>query len=604
MRRKFTILIAIIATTFFLNSQNATFSGFLNGGGATGSDRATDVITDASGNIYTANTFIFAATFNGTSLNGAPKGSGASYDNSLLVTKLNASKVTQWNIYSNDGAVNPTAIATTLGGELFITGNMRAILNTAAQTTTANLIDGTNIITTFSGLGNTTANVQSFLAKFSSTGALLWIKEINSDATKTTSVLTDALVVDNDGNVYLTGNYVSKITLPYSTPITLTSTNSTKSAFIAKFDGTNGTALWHKVSTGGILSEIIPALTYGDDGNIYAAGNFQNNATPTTPTQSITIGGKSFIPSVGANLTLIKLAKDGTVQYIQDRPSVYVSSVKSVRTKDIAVKNGKVFVVGSFNGNAGGILFSDGALTCTSSSLNGFIAAFNTVDGADAWHKAILSPSIVEILGVVVGFDGNLFTFGYHYNKLGTAAAGDVDFGNGKILTDATNNMGDLHLASFNLSTGVTQEVHLTGKGTGVETANSMCAFNNKLYMIGSSNSAPMTYENTSTYTTLGNYDFFLVDYTVTNPDAGIDNLNNSDQPFIIFNNSSKMILVKNAENVTFIKIYDVAGRNILTLANQETSFIFSINHLKPGIYLVDIINNQGKNKLQRLVIQ
>lgn len=604
MRRKTTFMVAIVATTFFLHSQNATFSGFLNGGGSTGSDRAADVITDASGNIYTANTFILAATFNGTSLNGAPKGSGASYDNSLLVTKLNASKVTQWSIYSNDGAVNPTALATTPDGELIVTGNMRAILNTAAQTTTANLIDGTNIITTFTGLGNTTTNTQSFIAKFSSTGALVWLKEINSDAAKTTSVLTDALAVDNDGNIYLTGNYVTKLTLPYSTPVTLTSSNTTKSAFIAKLDGTTGTAMWHQVSTGAILSEIIPALTYGNDGYIYAAGNFQNKATPIPATQTITIGGISFLPSLGADLTLIKLAKDGTVQYIQQRPSVYVSAIKSVRTKDIVVKNGKAVVVGSFNGNVGGIQFSSGALTCTSTSLNGFIAAFNTSDGSDAWQKAILSPSIVEIMGAVIGYDENLYTFGYHYNKLGSAAAGDVEFGNSKVLTDATNSSGDLHLASFNLSTGVTQEVHLTGKGTGVETANSLSVYNNKLYMIGSSNSSPMTYENTSTYTTLGNYDFFLVDYTVTNPGTGIKNTDSNYSPYLYLNNTTRSIDIKNAEKVAFVKVYDVTGRNIVLLQNKNKTLSFSINQFKSGIYFVKLNNQLGETNTQRVLIQ
>ena len=601
MRRKITFLIAIIATTFFLQSQNATFSGFINGGGSTGSDRAADVVTDASGNIYTANTFILSATYNGSTLSGAAKGSGASYDNNLLVTKLNPSKVTQWNIYSNDGAVNPTALATTPNGDLIVTGNMRAILNTANQTTTANLIDAAGTITTFTGLGNTTANVQSFIAKFNSNGILLWVKELNSNITKSFSVLSDALAVDSNGDIYLTGNFVSNVILPGVNPVTLTTANTTKSAFVAKFNGSSGNLVWHRESTGNIVSEILPALTYGDDGYIYAAGDFQNNATPT---QQITIGGVSFTPSPGADLTLIKLDTLGAVQYIQERPSVYVSSIKNVRVKDIVAKNGKAVVIGSFNGNAGGIQFSDGALTCTSASLNGFIAAFNTSNGSDAWHKAILSPSIVEELGVVVGYDGNLFTFGYHYNKLGTAAAGDVEFGSGKVLTDATNSVGDLHLASFNLSTGATQEVHLLGKGTGSETANSMCVYNNKLYMTGSSNSSPITYENTSTYSTLGGFDFYLVDYTVVNPNTGNNNPNLDNAPYLYLNNNSKTLELRNADKVAVVKMYDITGRNVLILPNQNTTLSINVSRFKNGVYLVELINSQGESNVQRLLIQ
>ena len=500
--KRLLLFVLISTVVLFSKAQNASFGWALCGGGATGADRSADVVTDANGNIFTANTFLNPGTFNGVSLTGSAKGSGANYDSNLLISKLSPAKATLWSIYSNVGAVSVTALATTTAGDLIVTGNMRAVVNTLGQTTTANIIDALGTVTTFTGLGSTSAAVQSFVAKFNSSGVIQWVKEFNSDASKLFSVLTDALACDAAGNVYLTGNFVSTVIL--SGTVTLTSTNTTKAAFIAKLDGTTGDVLWNKASTGGILSEILPALTYGDDGYLYAAGNFQNKATPIPATQTITIGGISFLPSLGADLTLIKLATDGTVQYIQERPSVYGTVIKSARVKDILVKNSKVFISGSFNGNDGGIQFSGGALTSTSASLNGFIAAFNASDGIDVWQKVILSPSIIEVYGLAIGNDGNLFGFGNHYNKLGTAAAGDVDFGNSKTLTDATNNLGDIFLASFNTSTGATQEVHVVGKGTGSETGNSICSFADKLYMVGSYNSSPLTFENASTTSTNG----------------------------------------------------------------------------------------------------
>lgn len=516
MKKIFTLMGIILTSTFFTQAQNATFGGFLSGGGTTGADRALDVITDASGNIFTANVFLLTASFNGAMFDGAPKGSGQSYDNNLLVTKLNPAKVTQWSIHSNQGAVNPTSMATTPAGDLFVTGNMRSIVG--REVNNANIIDAAGTVTEFLSLKSSTANIQSFVAKFNSSGILQWIKEFNSEATKSSVVLTDALAADASGNVYVTGNFVSTVILPGSTPVTLTSSNSSKAAYIAKLDGTTGDVVWTKTSSGGILSEILPALTYGDDGYLYAAGDFQNNATPIPATQQITIGGISFLPSLGADLTLIKLATDGTVQYIQERPSVYTSAIKNVRLKDVVVKNGKVFVSGSFNGNVGGIQFSSGALTSTSTSLNGFVVAFNSSDGSDLWQKVIFSPSIVEVYGLTIANDGNLFGFGNHYNKLGTAAAGDVDFGNNKLFTDATNNMGDIFLASYEVTTGVTHEVHLVGKGSGSETGNSICSYGDKLYMVGSYNSAPLTFENASSTSTTGAFDFYLINYTVVNP--------------------------------------------------------------------------------------
>lgn len=604
MKRNFTLLSVFFAIAIFTQSQNATFNGSLSGGGATGSDRAFDVVTDAGGNIFTANTFVLQATFNGVTFNGAAKGSGASYDNNLLVTKLNASKVTQWSIYSSDGAVNPTGLATTANGDLIITGNVRAVLNIAGQTTTANIIDAAGTITTFSGLGSATANVQSFVAKFNSNGLIQWVKEFNSNAAKSFSVLTDALVVDDVNDIYLTGNFTSNVIFPGASQVTLTTANTTKSAFIVKLDGTTGDMIWHKESTGNILSEIIPALTFGDDGYIYAAGDFQNNATPTTPTQSITIGGKTFTPSVGADLTLIKLAKDGTVEYIQQRPSIYVSAVKSVRVKDIVAKNGKVFVSGSFNGNLGGIQFSDGALTCTGTNLNGFIAAFNTADGTDVWHKAILSPAIVEVYGLTIGNDGNLFGFGSHYNKSG-AIIGDVDFGNGKLLTDATNGTGDIFLASFLPTTGVTQELHLVGKGPGSETGNSICSSGDKLYMVGSFNSNPLlTFEDNSSTATNGAFDFYLVDYTVVNPIDGFSTTETSLAPYAFLDNKNSLVIIKNSEYLSSVKLFDITGRSIKTLSNNTLSLNIDTRGMLSGVYLLQMTGKNGNTTTQRILIK
>lgn len=114
------------------------------------------------------------------------------------------------------------------------------------------------------------------------------------EATKSYSVSTDAFASDAFGDVYVIYNIVSKVILPSISPAIFTSSYNTKAAFIAKIEGTTGNMVWNKTSTGGIFSEIISALTFDVDGNLYAAGYFQNNATPLTAKQQITIGGVSF----------------------------------------------------------------------------------------------------------------------------------------------------------------------------------------------------------------------------------------------------------------------------------------------------------------------
>jgi len=596
MRKIFTLFCVVLTTIFSAQADNATFSWSLKGGN-TAADRSADVVVDANGNVFTANYFANTTKFNGVALTGSPANKDGNYDNNLFVSKISPAQTTLWHIYSNVGVVTPMAITTTPSGDLIVTGTIRDLAKGTAGN--ANIIDAAGTITSFTGLNN--SSVQSFVAKFNASGIIQWVKEFNSSATKDKAVTTNALAADANGDVYLTGIYTTSVILPAAIPITLTSTNTTQAAFIAKLNGSTGDNIWSKTSTGLIASEILQGLAYGDDGYLYAAGDYKNVTTPI----AITIGGKTFTPSVGADLTLIKLDTDGNIIYIQERPSVTGTTIRDVRVKDIAVKSGKVFVGGSFYGDFGGILFSDAALTSSSSYLNGFLATFNSSTGSDLWHKGIFSPAIAEVDGLTIGNDNNLFAFGYYYNKIGTAAAGDADFGNGFKLTDASNNSGDLFLSSYNVTTGVTLGVHLVGKGATFETANSLTSFGSNLYLLGSSNSATLTFEDASTYSTVGGYDFFLVDYTVVNPSTGIISSEASKLPFSYVDHANHLVVVKNAGDIKSAKIIDTTGRIIKTTSNNNNDVInINAQGITSGVYILQLTASNSQITSQRLIIQ
>ena len=598
MRKIFTFLCVVLTTFFSAQADNATFGWSLSGGGATGADRSADVVTDASGNVFTANSFLNAAVFNGVSLTGSAKGSGASYDNSLFISKISPAKATLWTLYSNVGVVTPTGLATTPNGDLIVTGTIRPVVGGA--TTNANIIDAAGTVTTFSSLLSSTSINQSFVAKFNSNGIIQWVKEFDSGSAKDKAVTTNALASDASGNVYVTGNFTNTVVLPAGTPVTLTSTNTAQAAFIVKLNGTTGDEVWNKTTTGGIASEILTALTYGDDGYLYAGGIYRNATVPVT----VTIGDKSFTPSTGYDLTLIRLDTDGNITYIQNR-----TNASDTRVKDLTVKNGKVFVGGSFRGDNGGILFSGAtALTATAAYLNGFLVTFDALTGSDLWHKGVFAPAIAEINGIVVGKDGNLFAFGYHYNALGTTvASANVVFGDDIVLkdTDPSNKLGDLFLSSYNVSTGVTQEVHLVGKGTGSETANSLAGFGSNLYLLGSYNSAPITFENATTSTATGAFDFFLVDYTVVNPTSGIIPSEISPSPYSYSDHSNRQVVVKNAGSVKIAKIIDASGRSINVTSNSNND-VLNINAqgIASGVYILQLTTSNSQIISQRLIIQ
>jgi hypothetical protein len=589
MKKFFTLLCILFMTSFLAQAQNASFNWSLCGGGATGADRSADVVTDASGNIFTANTILNTATFNGITATGSLKGSGANYDNCLFINKISPVKTTLWTIYSNVGVVTPTAMATTAAGDLIVTGTMRPVINTASQTTTANIIDGLGTVTTFNNLTASSIN-QSFVAKFNSSGAIQWVQEINSGIAKDKVVTTTAIAVDASGNIYVTGIFPTTVVFPGSSTI-YTSTNTTQAAFIAKLDGTTGNEVWNKTSTGGIVQETLPGLVYGDDGYLYAAGIYRNAATPV----AVTIGDKSFTPSAGYDLTLIKFDTDGNLSYIQSR-----LNAGDTRVKDITQSNGKVFVAGSFKGS---ITFST-ALTNSGTLLNGFTAAFNATDGSDSWQKGVFSAGIDETYGLVVGRDGRLYAFGAYGNKSGSATATPVDFGDSKSIPDTnpTNSSADLFLVSYNVANGTTLELHSVATSSAYETANSLACTPNHLYLLGTTNASPVTFENASTYTTLGAYDILLIDYKIIA--SGINSFNQEKLPFSYFDNPNRFIVVKNAEQVTYVKLLDTTGRIIKTSTNSNNTLNIGTQNISPGVYILQLTTSDKKIISQRLIIQ
>lgn len=586
MKKLYTTFGLFLAFALSAGAVNANFSWFLGGGGASGSDYAADVATDGDGNIFFMGSFANTSTFNGITVTGSAKGSGSSYDKSLLIEKMSPTKAHLWNILSNDGVFNPVAMATTKDGSLIVTGSIRAVKNTAAQTTTANIVDAAGTITSFSNLGSDATFVQTVVARFNSSGVIQWVKEINSSATKEMSVEPSALVVDGSGNIYLTGIFAKTAVFPASTPISVTSTNTTQAAFYAKLDGTTGNALWVRTTSGGIITENFNGLALGPDG-VYVAGSAKNVTTPVAVNVGPTF---SYTPSITPSLFLVKTDFDGMPIYLQSRAALSTDATKGdLRVKDVVVKDGKVIVAGSFQGSYGGIQFASGAMTATATYLNGFLAAFNANDGSDAWQKAITSPGITEINSLANGVDGKVWAHGYTYNGIASVTPGDCAFGNGVVLTDANNKLGDLFLTSFNPADGAAVEAHWAGKGNTTETANALTAFGGNLYLASTTNSNPITFENaTMTYARLGNFDFVLQNYTVATALNSVQT--NSVSSY--FDQASRSIVVKNANEFASVALFDLTGRKVgsMTVSANEVRF----SNVPQGIYVLGATKLDG----------
>jgi len=537
------------------------------------------------------------AAFNGNTLTGSAKGSGANYDNSLFVSKISPSKTTLWTLKSDVGVVTPIAMATTAAGDLYLTATIRPVVG--GTTTNANVIDAVGTVTTFTGLYSSTSIVQSIVVKFNAAGVVQWVKEFNSGTAKDKNVTTTSLTTDAVGNVYVSGTFANTVVLPGTAATTLTSPNTTLASFIAKLDATDGNTLWSKASTLAVASENIAALTTGDDGYIYAAGITQNTASATA-----SLGSTNYSVLTGYNLLLARISTDGVIDYIQVR-----SNALDTRIKDLVVNKGKAYVGGSFKSTStSGIALTSGNYvnSTTTAYLNGYLLAFESATGADLWQKTVVAPGISEINGLAVGADSLLYAFGYHYNAIASVPAGSVDFGNSVSLSDTetSNKSGDLFLSSYNLLSGTTQGAHLVASGPGSETSNSLTSYNNKLYLLGTTNSATMTYENSTTYSTYGAYDFFLAAYTVTPVSTYLKTETGSNNIRVYADKSAKSLIVSNMNEISELKLFDAVGKLVaVSNVRNKQSVNINIQDLKSGVYFIQAISAKGNVYSQKVLL-
>lgn len=591
MKQIFTIVFFVFIL-WPLSGQNASFSWFM-GGGSARVDRSQNVVTDSDGNLYLTNSFQETSTFNGVIRQGAARGSGPNFDNSLLITKLNPGRQTLWTIHSNQGAVSPAAIATTPHNQVVFSGSIRAIVNTAAQTSTANLIDAAGNVTTFSGLLSTTAGAQTFVAKADVNGVVLWVREFHSTG-KTTGVTTTALAADQEGNVIVAGTFVNNVIVP-GNPVPYVSLNTAQSAFLTKLNRVTGEEMWTIVSSGGISSENIPAITVAADGSIYAAGIYRNVATPAL----LTIGSHSFTPSSNFSLVLKKINNNGQVVYISSR-----NNNRDTRITSILAHDALVFISGSFRGEGTGILF-DTPLTTPSTFLNGYVAAFEAATGNDVWQKAVLSPGITDVGGLAVGVDGLLYAFGGYANRTGTTVpAADVDFGNQWRIVDTnpSNTSADLYLAAYHMQLGHTMHVQTIASSPIWETANGMAWHNDRIYMLGTTNSVAATVASRYPYTTLGGFDILLLAYQVFNPSTSIID-NGVQEGFVRVHRVNNRLTIQHQELMGEVSVYNAQGQLLWAERANSNEANVSTEGFASGVYVVRVTTKAGLVQVQKVLI-
>jgi len=208
------------------------------------SEKALGITYDNSGNIFICGYFSDTTKINGTQIIGAG-------GRDIYVAKYDANGVFQWiKTAGSSGRDEAKSVKCDAAGNVYIAGMMSNGVNFGAQTLTCspNYYD-------------------AFVAKYSPTGNLLWVKKGGGDYDD----VAWSLVLDSQEKIYVTGEFNAYAL--FGTNALTTTGNA--NVFVVSYDA-SGNELWAK-GAGGSLND--RARGIGTDGtNLFITGQFGSTA--------------------------------------------------------------------------------------------------------------------------------------------------------------------------------------------------------------------------------------------------------------------------------------------------------------------------------------
>jgi hypothetical protein len=333
---------------------------------------------DTNGNCYVTGWFDGTNNFGGVTLtNNNPGGQD------IFVAEYNSAGALQWAQLAGGSSAEQDAgrgVGVDTNGNVYVTG---AFYGPA----------------TF-GSSNFPASQykEFFLAKYSSTGTVQWVKQsFGGYAGEEDGIYGTGLAVDGAGNCYAVGIAENNTTITFGTT-NLTGTNTDDyNIFLVKYD-TTGALQWAQLM-GGSGNPYATKVALDAVGNVYVHGTFET---------SLTIGNSNLVSAVsGKNLFIAKFNNFGALTWVQQ--SVGGDGGESGVAVDQAQN---VYISGWFTNT-----LNLGAISLTNAgSFDAYVAKYNS-SGAIQWARQAGGGTTA---GAFAGFyydvtldgQGNVYTAG------------------------------------------------------------------------------------------------------------------------------------------------------------------------------------------------
>jgi ribosomal protein S11 len=545
-----------ICTTFFLAlvylSIHAQSSDWIWAKTAVGtiSDVGRCVATDPTGNIIVAGEFYSPTiTFGSITL------TSIASDDIFIVKYDPAGNVIWAKSAGGIGSESGTGISTDMNGDVLVTGSFDS-----------------PTIAFDSYTVNNSGNDDIFVAKYDSSGNVLWAKSAGGNSYDG----GNSICADANGNVLITGYFCSSSIIFGSTTLLNGSMNNAWSDFfVAKYDPL-GNLLWAK-SAGGTYDERAEDIGTDAVGNIFVTGFFESS---TLHLDNITLTNPSFADEI----FVVKYDTSGNVTWAKS-----AVGLGNDEPDELSIdQGGNILVTGYFYSST--ITFGSVTLSLIGSS-DLFIVKYDPI-GNVMWAKSAGGISSDYGAGIATDTLGNILQTGWFESS-------SIVFGS-YTLINAGIGVGNLFVTKYDASGNILWAK--SAGGTGYDLSRSINVDpNGNVLVTGQFTSPTITFGSTVLTNTDSSTNFFIAKLDGT---TGLAKTNNFEAIKTFpnpFSDQTTLYLSVPYKHATLV-IYNSFGQSIKEINNiSERTITLQRDNLPSGIYFIQIVeDNQiiGTNKL------
>ncbi len=381
MKKKFKHLVVVAATLscFSAGAQSWSWAKDIP---ATSFVETKGIATDNYRNNYLVSNFVGTGTFGSTTL----VSTGGSYD--VALSKMDESGNYVWtaSVIAGTGFDQGTAvICDPLGSDIYVTGQF---YGTAT-------FGGTTVLTS-------AGNADIFIAKFNSSGALVWAVQAGGTSFDECYDIAWAKCNGCKGSsVYITGMFTGTGTFGTNTIISPVSS----SMFTAAYSGNTGANNWVRQASSTTNSVYSRAITADAANNVYVTGMFYSTAT---------FGG--FVLAATSNDQFaMKYNSSGTEQWVKQGGGTSTDQGCDLR----ADASGNLYVAGEYASGTS----TYGLLSVTGMGGSDIVVVKYNSSGTEQWATKAGGTWNDNVTGLALDITDNLWITGYFSSSIANFGA-------------------------------------------------------------------------------------------------------------------------------------------------------------------------------------